>query len=81
MTGGLLSLSEATIIIFNMEDGGHTSLVEQFVSITGATERRAQTLLEVCNGNLEMAIGMHLEEPESSRNQTQGESTSHQCIG
>ena len=67
--------------IFNMENGADISLVEQFVNITGATERRAQALLNVCNGNLEMAIGMHLEEAESSGNQTQGENTSQQCIG
>ena len=64
-----------------MDDTSDPSLIEQFVNITGATESRAQTLLNACNGNLEMAIGMHLEEAESPGNHTQGESTSHQCVG
>ncbi len=64
-----------------MDDKSDPSLVEQFVNITGASESRAQALLKACNGNLEMAIGMHLEEGEPSGNHTQGESTSHQCVG
>ena len=66
---------------FNMDDESDPMLVEQFVNITGSTESRAQALLKACNGNLEMAIGMHLEEAEMSENHTQGESTSHECVG
>ncbi|XP_077987834.1 UBX domain-containing protein 7-like [Glandiceps talaboti] len=40
---------------------GFKKLVEQFSAITGASEEIGHRLLEVCNGNLEMAIGMHLE--------------------
>uniref|UniRef100_A0ABM0MTU6 UBX domain-containing protein 7-like n=1 Tax=Saccoglossus kowalevskii TaxID=10224 RepID=A0ABM0MTU6_SACKO len=40
---------------------GFKALVEQFSAITGASEEVGQQLLDVCNGNLEMAIGMHLE--------------------
>ncbi|XP_022103283.1 UBX domain-containing protein 7-like isoform X2 [Acanthaster planci] len=36
-------------------------LAKQFAAITGATEDIGRRLLEVCNGNLEMAIGMQLE--------------------
>ncbi|XP_071798827.1 UBX domain-containing protein 7-like [Asterias amurensis] len=36
-------------------------LAKQFSAITGATEEVGLRLLEVCNGNLEMAIGMQLE--------------------
>ena len=64
-----------------MDDSCEPSVIEKFVSITGASQQRAQALLNACNGNLEMAIGMHLEEAETSGNRTQGESTSHQCIG
>lgn len=45
-----------------MAEGFDPSLVEQFVNITGAPESRAQAHLRACNGNLEMAIGMYLEE-------------------
>ena len=44
------------------------SLVSQFVNVTGASKDIARSLLEACNGNLEMAIEMHLdsyEAPES----------------
>lgn len=44
------------------------SLVAQFVNVTGASKDIARSLLEACNGNLEMAIEMHLdscEAPES----------------
>ncbi|KAL9965725.1 hypothetical protein ACROYT_G029567 [Oculina patagonica] len=44
------------------------SLVSQFVNVTGASKDIAKSLLEACNGNLEMAIEMHLdscEGPES----------------
>ena len=71
----------STGLCFNMEGERDSSLVEQFVNITGASESRAQVLLNACSGNLEMAIGMHLEEEEPSGNHTQGESTSHQCVG
>lgn len=44
------------------------SLVSQFVNVTGASKDIARSLLEACNGNIEMAIEMHLdscEAPES----------------
>ena len=47
------------------------SLVSQFVNVTGASKDIARSLLEACNGNLEMAIEMHLdacEAPESMAN-------------
>ena len=53
------------------------SLVSQFVNVTGASKDIAKSLLEACNGNLEMAIEMHLdscEVPESMANATAGPS-------
>lgn len=47
------------------------SLVSQFVNVTGASKDIARSLLEACNGNLEMAVEMHLdscEAPESMAN-------------
>ncbi|XP_013383412.1 UBX domain-containing protein 7 [Lingula anatina] len=40
---------------------GGNSLVDQFIAITGADKVVAERLLEACNGNLEMAIGMHID--------------------
>ncbi len=42
----------------------------QFVSITGSTEDTARKYLDVCAGNLDMAIGMHLENGDSVKNST-----------
>lgn len=41
------------------------SLVSQFVNVTGASKDIARSLLEACNGNLEMAIEMHLDSCEA----------------
>ncbi len=35
--------------------------ITEFVTITGASEEVAKSLLNVCNGNLEMAINMQME--------------------
>ena len=35
--------------------------IKEFCNITGAGAQVAQQLLQVCNGNLEMAINMHME--------------------
>ena len=43
-----------------------TALVDQFVSVTGASKRVARSMLEACNGNLEMAIEMHLDSCDGS---------------
>lgn len=56
-------------------------LIEQFVNVTGADKERASSLLNICNGNLDMAIGMHLEDGGSPQNCSKGETTSHQNIG
>ncbi|XP_038050579.1 UBX domain-containing protein 7-like [Patiria miniata] len=58
--------SEATSLMKMAASGKSKSpamdgLVKQFAAITGATEDVGRRLLEVCNGNLEMAIGMQLE--------------------
>ncbi|XP_070539054.1 LOW QUALITY PROTEIN: UBX domain-containing protein 7-like [Ptychodera flava] len=45
-------------------------LAEQFTAITGASEEVGRRMLEVCNGNLEMAIGMHLEGQADSVTET-----------
>ena len=39
--------------------------IVQFVSITGSTDDVARTYLDACAGNLDMAIGMHLENGDS----------------
>lgn len=54
------------------------SLVSQFVNVTGASKDIARSLLEACNGNLEMAIEMHLdscEVPESQAASSSSNST------
>lgn len=35
--------------------------VEDFMNLTGASAEIARSLLEACSGNLELAIGMHLD--------------------
>jgi len=37
-------------------------LIDQFCAITGSTSESAQNVIKACNGNLEMAINMHMEE-------------------
>ena len=38
------------------------ALVEQYVNVTGTDEIVARNMLEACDGNLEVAINMYLEE-------------------
>lgn len=45
------------------------SLVDQFVNVTGASKAIAKSLLEACNGNLEMAVEMHLDSCEDPQTQ------------
>ncbi|XP_072034045.1 UBX domain-containing protein 7-like [Amphiura filiformis] len=40
---------------------GLKALAVQFAAVTGASEEIGRKLLDICNGNLEMAIGMQLE--------------------
>ena len=35
--------------------------IEQFIAITGADRQDAERILEACNGNIELAIEMHLD--------------------
>ena len=35
--------------------------VDEFIAITGSSKQVAESLLAVCNDNLEMAINMHME--------------------
>lgn len=42
--------------------------ITQFVSVTGASESVARTYLDACGGDLNMAIGMHLESSDSGEN-------------
>lgn len=55
------------------------NLVDQFVSVTGATKAIAKSLLEACNGNLEMAVEMHLDSCENpqSHEATGSNSSTH----
>ncbi|KAK6175714.1 hypothetical protein SNE40_014111 [Patella caerulea] len=45
--------------------GVNESLLEQFCAVTGANKDVGQRLLEACNYNLEMAIGMHMDGGEA----------------
>jgi hypothetical protein len=54
--------------------------VDEFVAITGGTREIANSLLAVCNDNLEMAINMHMEgvateDVGASNNQPQASSS------
>ena len=35
--------------------------IQQFLAVTGSTSQVAKSMLEACDGNLDMAINMHLE--------------------
>ena len=37
------------------------SKISQFVTVTGASEDDARSLLEACAGDLDMAVNMHME--------------------
>lgn len=43
------------------DDVSHDEAMSQFCGVTGASEEIAQSLLEACNWNLDMAISMHLD--------------------
>lgn len=58
-----------------------SSLVEQFVSVTGASKAIAKSLLEACNGNLEMAIEMHLDSCEGPESGATSSNSSATCTG
>ncbi|XP_023226428.1 UBX domain-containing protein 7-like isoform X1 [Centruroides sculpturatus] len=52
------------------------SLIEKFCAITGADENAAKNLLEICNGNLEVAINMHCDYgSETVQNPSRGSSS------
>ena len=42
--------------------------IEQFMSVTGSSKDIARKYLEACAGDVDMAIGMHLESEASSSN-------------
>lgn len=42
--------------------------IQQFMSVTGSSEDIARKYLEACAGDIDMAIGMHLESEASSSN-------------
>lgn len=53
-----------------------SSVIEQFVNVTGASKEIARSMLEACNGNLEMAIEMHLDSCEVPESGVSGASSS-----
>lgn len=68
-------------VLFSPKSAGHSvtcklhfkmadhwpSLIEQFVSVTGTSKKIAKSMLEACNGNLEMAIEMHLDSDSAAQ--------------
>jgi len=38
------------------------SKIAQFINVTGASEQTARNLLHACGGNLELAVGMYMED-------------------
>lgn len=52
------------------------SVIDQFISVTGASKEIARSLLEACNGNLEMAIEMHLDSCEVPESEASSASSS-----
>ena len=51
--------------------------VEEFVAITGSSKQAAESLLAVCNDNLEMAINMHMEGVQIEDNNSRSSSASN----
>ncbi|XP_055883206.1 UBX domain-containing protein 7-like [Biomphalaria glabrata] len=39
----------------------NSDLIDKFIAVTGATRNVARNLLEACAGNLDMAVGMHMD--------------------
>ncbi|XP_050044507.1 UBX domain-containing protein 7 [Dermacentor andersoni] len=56
----------------------NTNLIENFCAVTGADENVAKQMLEACNGNLEMAINMHV---DSDWTQPSNSHTSEAALG
>ena len=60
-----LVLCECPAVFRDESDIGSVTMdddkIKEFCNITGAGAQVAQQLLQVCNGNLEMAINMHME--------------------
>ena len=50
--------------------------IDEFVAITGGSKDLAKSLLAICNGNLEMAINMHMEGVQTEETQPGTSSTS-----
>ena len=51
--------------------------VDEFVAITGSSKQAAESLLAVCNDNLEMAINMHMEGVQIEDNNSRSSSASN----
>jgi len=51
--------------------------VDEFVAITGSSKQTAESLLAVCNDNLEMAINMHMEGVQIEDNNSRSSSASN----
>ena len=50
--------------------------IDEFVAITGGSKDLAKSLLAICNGNLEMAINMHMEGVQTEETTQPGTSNS-----
>ncbi|XP_064639212.1 UBX domain-containing protein 7-like isoform X2 [Lineus longissimus] len=55
--------------------------LEQFIAVTGASKEAGRRLLEACNGNLDMAIGMFMDNNGSVTDIEEGPSTSSSSAG
>ena len=42
--------------------------IDQFMSVTGASREVANSMLEACNGDVQLAISIHLESGDHSHN-------------
>ena len=47
--------------------------VDEFIKLTGASIEVAKMFLKACSGNLEMAVGMHLDQISSAQRVDNGE--------
>ncbi|CAG0879137.1 unnamed protein product [Darwinula stevensoni] len=55
-------------------DDSNDDVLSHFCAITGASEKIGKNLLEACNGNLEMAVNMQLENDLGNRSRESGNS-------
>ena len=46
--------------------------IQQFMAITGSDREVAERMLEACNGNIELAIEMHLDTTDIEQSPVQG---------